>query len=195
MTSANAPAVRGEKPLEEHPRLSVDVPIEIDVSYCDVVPARDASHGGPFDLRFRGTRQPDGTLVRLHVPLLEIQEGLLAAKALAAPVNTAGVPMQDERPMLAVPLLQWALTITKRQVRPRTHWHYDVEVRSGAHVDLQHYMRAIRDAAERVAPMLTERGHAVGAVEIISIADTLFARRSSSHQGSHQGSHRTEGVR
>ena len=44
--------------------------------------------------------------------------------------------------------------------------------------DVRQWERAIADAADKVAPQLTERGYAVGSQDVITIADALVRRRS-----------------
>lgn len=165
------------KPLEETLRFSLDEPVEIDVSYCDVVRAREPNHSGPFELRIRGIRQPDGAHVRGFVPLLEIEGSLIHAGALLQAVNTDGIA-PTERAFVAVPLAKFALTVTKRR-KGNGHWLYEVTVRDGAQaVDLAQYLRSLRDAAEHAVPVLQGKGYPVGAAEVISIAGQLFAARS-----------------
>lgn len=165
-----------EHPLEEALRFSLDEPVDLDVAYCDVVRSRESSHSGPYELRLRGIRQPDGRHVRGFVPLLEIEGALISAKALEDPVNVDALP-PHERAFVAVPLLKFALTITKKR-KGNGHWWYDVAVRGGAGAaDLAQYLASLRDAAEKAVPVLEERGFRVGAAEVISIADTLFAVR------------------
>lgn len=166
--------------VEEDLRFSLDEPVEIDVSYCDVVPARPQTNAGPFELKFRGTRQPDGQLVRGFVPLLEIEGPMVAAGAIESLINTDGVA-HGARPV-AVALLKYALTITKRRKGNGT-WAYDVDVRSGsAAVDLKQYLRALRDAGE-AALALQGQGYAVGATDVITMAGQLFAVRVNRKEG------------
>ncbi len=166
-----------DKPLEETLRFSLDAPVDLDLSYCDVVRAREPNHSGPFELRIRGTRQPDGKHVRGFVPLLEIEGALLDVKALLAPVDTEGLG-PSEKAFVAVPLAKYALTITKRR-KGNGHWWYEVAVRDGAAaVDLAQYLRALHDAAEQAVPVLEQHGFRVGAAEVISMAGELFAVRT-----------------
>lgn len=165
-----------DKPLEEPLRFSLDTPVDLDVAYCDVFRARDPNHAGPFELRFRGTRQPDGLRVRGFVPLLEIEGALIHAGALQQPVNVDAIG-PGERAFVAVPLLKFALTLTKRR-KGNGQWWYEVAVRDGAQaLDLAQYLRSLRDAAEHAVPVLAAAGYSVGAAEVISIAGTLFAAR------------------
>ncbi len=170
--------------VEHELRFGLDEPVEIDVQYCDVVSARPQTNAGPFELRFRGTRQPDGVLVRGFVPLLEIEGPMVAAGVIDTLVNTDGVA-QGVRPV-AVPLLKYALTITKRR-KGNGAWSYDVDVRSlAAAVDFAQYLRALKDACE-AAPLLQKEGYAVGAADVIKIADSLFMVRTNRKEGGHHG--------
>lgn len=166
-----------DKPLEETLRFSLDDPVAIDISYCDLVHAREPNPNGPFELRIRGTRQPDGATVRGFIPLLQVEGALLHCDALLQPIDQAQLP-QGERSHYAVPLVKWALTFTKRR-KGNGEWRYDVAVRRGGdpEVDLRHYLRCLHDAADRALPVLTAHGFAVGAAEVISIAGTLFGAR------------------
>jgi hypothetical protein len=166
-----------DKPLEETLRFSLDDPVAIDIAYCDLVHARDPNPNGPYDLRIRGTRQPDAVAVRGFLPLLQVEGALLSSGALLQPIDVAQLPA-GERSHYAVPLVKWALTITKRR-RGNGEWTYDVAVRRGGdpEVDLRHYLRCLHDAADRALPVLAAHGFAVGAAEVISIAGTLFGAR------------------
>jgi hypothetical protein len=94
-----------------------------------------------------------------------------------------------------VPLVKWALTFTKRR-KGNGEWRYDVAVRRGGdpEVDLRHYLRCLRDAAEHALPVLTAHGFAVGAAEVVSIAGTLFGARvyHAAHPASQQATDHTQ---
>ncbi|MBX3173243.1 MAG: hypothetical protein KF709_02470 [Gemmatimonadaceae bacterium] len=176
-----APAtVRSERPIERTFRLSLDEPLVLDVSYCDLVHAHEPNVG-PFALRFRGTRQPDAQLVRGFVPLVEIEGGLLTSGALARPLDTSGLPPGD-RGFLAVPLVHFALTLTKRRKGNGT-WMVEVGVRRGVATDLQQYLQLLSAAAEHAVPVLTKHGLYAGSAEVISIAGQLFAARTNRMEG------------
>jgi hypothetical protein len=165
-----------DKPLEEPLRLPLDEPVDLDVAWCDVFRAREPNQAGPFEMRFRGTKQPDGLRVRGFVPLLEIEGPLIHAGALLQPVNVDALG-PGERAFVAVPLVKFALTLTKRR-KGNGHWLYEVAVRDGAQaVDLAQYLRSLHDAADHAVPVLQAHGYSVGAAEVISIAGTLFAAR------------------
>lgn len=177
-------AARGAVP-EEDLRFSLDEPIEIDVQFCDLVNARNPNHSGPYELRFRGTRQPDGARVRGFVPLLEIEGPMIAAGVITSAVDT-DVRADHSRGPCEVHLLKHAVTITKRR-KGNGAWAYDVEVRSGtAAVDLKRYQRCLKDAIE-AANTLKEQGYAVGSEDVTRIADSLFAVRTNRMEGGSNG--------
>lgn len=172
-----------DQPLEEPQRFGLDVPVTIDVAFCDLMRSREPQHDGPYVLRIRGIRQPDGARVRAFVPLHEIEGGLLASQALLAPVNTDALSGASDSAFVAVPIVQFALTFTKRR-KGNGQWWYDVAVRHGARaVDLEAYLQLLRAAADKAVPVLRERGFSVGAAEVISIADTLYAARTIRAEG------------
>lgn len=162
-------------PLEELLRFSLDDPIELDVIFCDLVHARDPNPGGPYELRLRGTRTSDGARVKGYVPLAQVEGSLLEAGAIAALVDTGGLPQGGGH--MAVPLLRHTITLTKRR-RGNGDMRFEVAVRdAAAGGDVAQYRRALQDAAEQLLPVLKREGYAVGAADVISIADTLFAVR------------------
>lgn len=168
-------------PLEELQRFGLDEPVDLDVAFCDLVKARDVTQGGPYELRFRGTRQPDGARVRGFVPLLQVEGGLITSGAMAQPVDTDAPPL-DKSPV-AVPLQKYSLTLTKRR-KGNGDWYFEVAVRDGAQAtDLTAYLRCLRDAADQALPVLRSRGLAVGSAEIISIAGQLYAARLTRQEG------------
>lgn len=170
-----------DKPLDEPLRFSLNEPVELDVTFCDAFRSREPSHTGLYELRLRGVRQPDGIRVRGFVPLAELEGGLLGAKVILSPVNVDAIP-PGERAFLEVPLLHYALTITKRR-KGNGDWWYEVVVRDGAGAgDVAQYARCLKDAGE-AARALTAQGYPVGSEDIISIADSLFLVRINRGEG------------
>jgi hypothetical protein len=174
--AANAANGNAGTTLEDTIRLSIEEPLAIDVTFCDLVRApMTAQHGEPLELRFRGQRHPDGRHVRLHVPLSEIEGALISAGALAKLIDQSKMPSNVARPMLEVPLLKYALRITKLRAGNGSI-RYDVQVRRPAPVlDLEGYLQTLRWAADTAAPELQKRGFAVGAADVISIAAAVYA--------------------
>lgn len=175
MTDTRTSEARVAGPLEQRIQFSLDTPVELDVVFCDLVHAREPSHGGPFDLRFRGTRLSDHARVRAYVPLAQVEGALLDAGALAAAVRTDGLPAGGGG--MAVPLEHYALTFTKER-RGNGDMRFAVQVRDGAAGgDVALYRRGLEQAADEILPALAKRGLAAGAAEVVIIADALFAVR------------------
>jgi hypothetical protein len=172
---------------EENVRLSIDEPIDIDVTFCDVcrTPA-GAQHGEPLELRFRGQRHPDGKGVRVYVPLGEVEGELIGSGALKGAINTTDLPAGPD-PLREISLDKHALTITKYRKGNGVH-SYRVRVRRRARlVNPEGYLQALRFALDKAVPELTARGFSVGASDVISIAGQVMDRP---HQQDH---HTTEG--
>ncbi|MHB1297323.1 MAG: hypothetical protein ACYC0B_02240 [Gemmatimonadaceae bacterium] len=173
---------RAVRPLESKVTLGYGESIDIDVAFCDLVLAQDPEV--MHDVRFRGTERPSGARVRLWIPLEEIEGPLVHEGVLRQHVKgRMDLSVVDKGNSLAIPLEQWKLRITKHRTG-NGRWKYTVEALDPSRAEARgqriaaEYLRDIRIAADEIAPQLTERGHAVGSAEIISIAGELFARRS-----------------
>lgn len=159
---------------EQVVRLSVDLPLALDVQFCDLCRAQaGAPHGEPLELRFRGQRLDDGEMVRLYLPLSEIEGPLLGAGALTERVDTDDLP-RDKNPLREVKLDRSALTITKVR-KGNGAFAYQVAVRQPATaLEPRRYMAALSYALDKAVPELAKRGYAVGAEDVINIAGQLF---------------------
>lgn len=169
---------RATRPIEHLVTLALDEVLELDVAFCDLVHARDPNPNGPFELRFRGQRRPDGAFVRFFAPLTQIEGALLGADVLRAPVSTDDVPTMGQGVPPAVPLAEHALRIVKVR-RGNGAFAYDVAVRVARDgSDVAAYVQALRDAAQHALPVIAAAGFAVGAAELISVAGALHAART-----------------
>lgn len=169
------------QPLESLVKLALGEELQLDVAYCDLVLARDPNPNGPYELRFRGLRQPGGEAVRFFAPLTQIEGALLHAGVLSDLVKTDHVPARGAGVPPAVALNAYALTITMVR-RGNGQFSYTAQVRDKTdHMQLTRYLQALHDAAEHAAPILRNAGYAVGAADIISVAGVLYAQRTHRH--------------
>lgn len=154
---------RAEKTI----RLGFAEEIELDVSFCDLVPGRSAQEG--LSLRFRGYRAGTAEMVKLYCDLDMIEGALIQKGLLQEPVR------RDAHARVEVSLSHHAITIGRERRGGGGGWSYVVTVRNDR--DVKQWVQAIEDVHAKVVPTMASRGYAVGGPEVTQIASDLVRRR------------------
>lgn len=168
-------------------RLAAGESIELDVEFCDLVPANVATEGP--SLRLKGRRVgPDGRpgeLVRVFLDVEMAETPMRKSGVLRAPLPD--LPRGET--VLPVPLNRKRLTLRRVEGKNRVTW-LEIRPREGVvaledEEILGDYHWALASARNHYTGLLQSDGYPVGAAEIVTMANELFHERRRSRQERH----------